>query len=220
MPTDSRDALAIDRHQARHQPLVIITITQKTHTQPGSSVMVFIWNSTSQTTTLIEEYAPGPLDVICGPVAGGCEDHKHKDHFEAARHELEEEERGGIHMDRSGRYTPVNLTTSRAKLKTKQAELVGGTWHLLLESEETTAVADKYSTAPFRFYLVVVRLVFLARCMCGDTFPCRPVRLRPMSSFPRSNIITNTNFIKPRTPSSSRSPSRTTTRSYWSSTGA
>lgn len=30
-------------------------------------------------------------DVICGPVAGGCEDHKHKDPFEAAQHELEEE---------------------------------------------------------------------------------------------------------------------------------
>lgn len=53
--------------------------------------MVFIWNSTDRTTTLIEEYAPGPLDVICGPVAGGCEDHKHRDPSEAARHELEEE---------------------------------------------------------------------------------------------------------------------------------
>jgi len=31
------------------------------------------------------------LDVICGPVAGGVEDHKHADPFEAARHELEEE---------------------------------------------------------------------------------------------------------------------------------
>lgn len=38
-----------------------------------------------------------------------------------------------------------------------QAHLVGGTWHTLLESEDTTAVADKYSTAPFRFFLVVVR---------------------------------------------------------------
>lgn len=53
--------------------------------------MVFVWNSTDRSTTLIEEYAPGPLDVICGPVAGGCEDHKHNDPFEAARHELEEE---------------------------------------------------------------------------------------------------------------------------------
>jgi hypothetical protein len=34
--------------------------------QPGSSVMVFIFNTTSQTSTLIEEYAPGSLDVIIG----------------------------------------------------------------------------------------------------------------------------------------------------------
>jgi len=31
--------------------------------QPGSSVLVFAWNSTSHTTTLIEEYAPGSLQV-------------------------------------------------------------------------------------------------------------------------------------------------------------
>jgi len=31
--------------------------------QPGSSVLVFAWNSSSHTTTLIEEYAPGSLQV-------------------------------------------------------------------------------------------------------------------------------------------------------------
>lgn len=60
------------------------------------------------------------------PVAGGVEDHKHASSFEAAQHELEEE-----------------------------AHLVGGTWHCLLASEETKAPADKYSTCPFSFYLVV-----------------------------------------------------------------
>lgn len=39
--------------------------------QKGSSVLVFIWNTTDQTTTLIEEFAPGHLELIIGPVAGG-----------------------------------------------------------------------------------------------------------------------------------------------------
>lgn len=75
---------------------------------------------------------------------------------------------GGNHMDRSGRrVSTLNIDHPPHKTKQKQAELVGGTWHLLLESEETTAVADKYSTAPFRFYLVVVRalLLYFAPCM-------------------------------------------------------
>lgn len=89
-----------------------------------------------------------------------------------------------------------------------QAELVGGTWHLLLENEATTAVADKYSTAPFRFYLVVVRLLFgidvslttvLARPLCQTT----TTTPRPL------------NMHKNRTPSSSLIPSHTTTKSCW-----
>ena len=56
-------------------------------------------------------------------MAGGCEAHKHSSMAQAAQHELEEE-----------------------------AQLVGGTWHCLLDAE---APADKYSTSPFQFYLVI-----------------------------------------------------------------
>ncbi|GAB5033773.1 nudix family protein [Nannochloropsis oceanica] len=103
--------------------------------QPGSSVLVFAWNSTSHTTTLIEEYAPGSLQVITGPVAGGCEDDKHEDPGHAAVLELEEE-----------------------------AHLVGGRWYSLLEEGGREggreggvqgAPADKYSSTFFNFYLVV-----------------------------------------------------------------
>lgn len=60
-------------------------------------------------------------------MAGGCEDEKHEDPQHAAVLELEEE-----------------------------AHLKGGTWYNLMEGEgEEGVAADKYSTCPFHFYLVV-----------------------------------------------------------------
>jgi hypothetical protein len=52
--------------------------------------------------------------------------------------------------------SPTRNQTKHTKIT--QAHLVGGTWHVLLDGEETTAIADKYSTSPFRFFLVVVRV--------------------------------------------------------------
>ena len=75
------------------------------------------------------------IQVIAGPVAGGCEDDKHTDPGHAAVLELEEE-----------------------------AHLIGGKWYSLLEEggreggregEVRGAPADKYSSTFFNFYLVV-----------------------------------------------------------------
>jgi hypothetical protein len=59
--------------------------------QPEPSVIIFIWNSTSSTCTLIKEYHPGIEKIIYGTVAGMYEGKKHSSILEAAKHELEEE---------------------------------------------------------------------------------------------------------------------------------
>lgn len=66
------------------------------------AVVIFAWNSTSKTATIIREYMPGPHRVLSGLAAGIVEDDKHgvdiedRDDCEsaeliAARCELEEE---------------------------------------------------------------------------------------------------------------------------------
>jgi len=69
----------------------------------GGAVVVFAWNSTSKTATIIREYMPGPHRVLSGLAAGIVEDGKHSPPQEegggsessssllAARFELEEE---------------------------------------------------------------------------------------------------------------------------------
>ncbi|KAJ1397894.1 hypothetical protein B484DRAFT_424984 [Ochromonadaceae sp. CCMP2298] len=60
-------------------------------TQNHLSVVVFAWNSTSSTATLIREYHPGAEQFMYGTVAGMYEFHKHTSPLEAAEYELEEE---------------------------------------------------------------------------------------------------------------------------------
>lgn len=65
----------------------------------GGAVIVFAWNSTSKTATIVREYMPGPHRVMSGLAAGIAEDGKHAaaggageaDPLVAARCELEEE---------------------------------------------------------------------------------------------------------------------------------
>ncbi|RYG99480.1 NUDIX hydrolase [archaeon] len=60
-------------------------------TQKHLSVVVFVWDTASATTTLVKEYHPGPNKVMLGAVAGMCENEKHTSILQAAQHELEEE---------------------------------------------------------------------------------------------------------------------------------
>ncbi len=79
-----------------HQRIVDFDIIDQARTSRGA-VIVFAWNSTSKTATIIREYMPGPHRVLSGLAAGIIEDEKHAEEIEeeislvAARYELEEE---------------------------------------------------------------------------------------------------------------------------------
>ena len=72
-------------------------IDQAHHT--GGAVIIFAWNSTSKTATIVREYMPGPHRVLSGLAAGIVEVGKHSSmegnnesaSLLAARYELEEE---------------------------------------------------------------------------------------------------------------------------------
>ena len=72
-------------------------IIDQTNSGPGA-VIIFAWNSTNKTATIVREYMPGPHRVLSGLAAGIVEDDKHssKEGEEdccliAAQMELEEE---------------------------------------------------------------------------------------------------------------------------------
>lgn len=69
----------------------------------SSAVLIFAWDSSTKTATLVREYHPGPHAYLYGVAAGIVEEDKHNgDAVLAAQHELEEE-----------------------------CHLAGGTWYLL-----------------------------------------------------------------------------------------
>ena len=53
--------------------------------QGNPSVIVFIWDSFSNTSTLIKEYHPGTNEYLYGTVAGMYEDKKHSSPLQAAQ---------------------------------------------------------------------------------------------------------------------------------------
>ncbi len=66
----------------------------KSRNDPENSsraVIVFAWNSTSKTATMIREYMPACHRILNGLAAGIVEGDKHVDDLVAARFELEEE---------------------------------------------------------------------------------------------------------------------------------
>lgn len=95
-------------------------------TQKHASVVVFTWDTATSTTTLVNEYHPGPDKFISGTVAGMYEVGKHSSPLESAMFELEEE-----------------------------AKLVSQNWFPLLDAENTFMPFDKYSTNKFYPYLAI-----------------------------------------------------------------
>jgi len=99
------------------------------------AVIIFAWNSTNKTVTLIREYMPASKKIFFGLAAGLVED-KHDNYpFIAAQHELEEE-----------------------------CYLKGGTWFYLLDEKNntessgsgtTTVSMDKYCTTNLYPYIVI-----------------------------------------------------------------
>mmetsp|Transcript_27142 Transcript_27142/g.54881 ORF Transcript_27142/g.54881 Transcript_27142/m.54881 type:complete len:256 (+) Transcript_27142:71-838(+) len=89
------------------------------------AVIVFAWNSSTKTATLIREYMPACHRILNGLAAGIVEGDKHEDDLVAARFELEEE-----------------------------CHLGGGTWHRLTE-EGISVPMDKYVVTEVTPYLVI-----------------------------------------------------------------
>lgn len=90
------------------------------------SVLVFIWDTSTKTATLIREYHPGPHEWKWGVVAGAYEPNKHSSAMDAAKCEVEEE-----------------------------ARLVGGKWIPLLQTPDLSVPHDKYGTNRFFPWLVL-----------------------------------------------------------------
>lgn len=94
--------------------------------QRHESIVVFVWDSKTATTTLVREYHPGPHKYLFGTVAGMYEYHKHESPLQSAQHELEEE---------------AHLQTDK--------------WYNLLETTNTYIPFDKYSNNRFYAYLAL-----------------------------------------------------------------
>lgn len=97
------------------------------------AVMVFVWNRSTQTATLIKEYMPSVHKLVLGLAAGMVED-KHDDSDEC---------------DASRTTDPV-YTAGVHELE-EECRLKGGTWYRLCEP----TVMDKYSTTRISVYLVI-----------------------------------------------------------------
>lgn len=87
-----------DEDVTEEQKVIDFDVIDQAHTSKGA-VIVFAWNSTSKTATIVREYMPGPHRVLSGLAAGIVEGDKHSsiegsgepDSLVAARYELEEE---------------------------------------------------------------------------------------------------------------------------------
>lgn len=99
-------------------------VIDQTHST-GGAVIIFAWNSTSKTATIIREYMPGCHRVLGGLAAGLVEDKHGGSEEAAARHELEEE-----------------------------CHLAGGAWYRLID-DGVSVPMDKYVQTEIVPYLVV-----------------------------------------------------------------
>ena len=99
-------------------------VIDQTHST-GGAVIIFAWNSTSKSATIIREYMPGCHRVLGGLAAGLVEEKHGGSEEAAARHELEEE-----------------------------CHLAGGTWYRLIDDDAAVPM-DKYVQTEIVPYLVV-----------------------------------------------------------------
>jgi hypothetical protein len=109
-------------------------------TQKHLSVVVFTWNTTDSTTTLIREYHPGAEKFMYGAVAGMYESSKHLSPLHASVLELEEE----------------------AQLRAESHN-----WIPLLDTQDTSMSFDKYSTNRF-FPFLALDCTFVANARPMD----------------------------------------------------
>lgn len=93
----------------------------------NAAVIIFAWNTTSKTATIVREYMPGPHRTLSGLAAGIVEDAtEHPTTLIAAQYELEEE-----------------------------CHLTNGTWYRLTSHESVSIPMDKYVSTEITPFLVV-----------------------------------------------------------------
>lgn len=128
-----RRSVTINDHP--HQRIIDFDVIDQAQSS-GGAVIVFAWNSTSKTATIIREYMPGPHRVLSGLAAGIVEVGKHSEEpgeetsLVAARYELEEE----WYVDSD----LLVLTCCRRidylrQILLKSSHLAGGKWFRLTE---------------------------------------------------------------------------------------
>jgi len=99
------------------------------------AVVVFVWNSSNKTATMIREYMPSVHSMELGLAAGMVEEHKHNTNIGCADDEFGNDPR---------------LTAAKHELE-EECRLTGGEWIRL--TDRTTM--DKYSTTALTVYLVL-----------------------------------------------------------------
>ena len=67
----------------------------------GGAVIIFAWNTTSKSATIVREYMPGPHRVLGGLAAGIVEDDKHRALGGGTGGKDDEEERVGASSESS-----------------------------------------------------------------------------------------------------------------------
>jgi len=97
----------------------------------NGAVIVFAWNSTSKTATIVREYMPGCHRVLGGLAAGLVEDEKHTSEGNEGK----------------------NLVAAQCELE-EECHLAGGRWYRLTE-EGISVPMDKYVVTEITPYLVI-----------------------------------------------------------------
>jgi len=117
-------------------------------TQAGTdqAVLIFVWNSTSQTTTMVREYMPAPHAMTMGLAAGVVEADKH-DHHQSNTHD---DNHHHSHDHQHDHDIDTRQIAACYELE-EECHLTGGTWFQLA----TDVILDKYSTTRMTVFLVI-----------------------------------------------------------------
>jgi len=100
-----------------------------------AAVTIFVWNSTSKTATLIQEYHPGPHELLFGCAAGLIE----------AKHGHDNDD------DNDETFSLMAQRAAEHELE-EECQVAGGTWY---ELTSQPLAMDKYATTKIKSYLVV-----------------------------------------------------------------
>ena len=125
-----------------------------TTTTTDQAVLVFVWNTSRHTATLLREYMPATHTLMHGLAAGMVEAHKH--HRGASRDEDDNEDDNNNNdddedEDNNNHDDSMQRTAAQHELE-EECRLTGGRWIRLTDAPVTM---DKYSTTRLTCYLVL-----------------------------------------------------------------